>query len=433
VRGVRFASDDPKTWLGVPSGGRAEPVDALRSQARAGSLAASTNTEARRMHRPSRLRELTTVALLTTSVSVAAATAHAEDKLLNEILEFNGAVLFLDSHVPGLVIGGVRNGETAVFGFGRAADGSDKAPDGATVMRIGSITKAFTGQVLAGLVDRGSVKLADRLQDRLGWAVRVPERDGRPIRLIDLATHTSGLPREVERQSGPPDDPFRTVTQEAYIKGLASDPLLFAPGTGALYSNFGFDLLAAALGHAAGKPYDALVKEIVLDPAGMTDTVFALRQGDAPRLMQGHGFDGKPLPDVRAPPVMAGASSLYSTPNDMLRWLRWHLDRFAPQGSELRLLDHAAYVPRDGLSPVAGLDESGHMDALGLGWVIMRPAGSRPLILQKAGGLQGIFSYVAFAPTRGVGIFVAINQFNFAAAMAMAHAANDLIGQLAPR
>ena len=362
-----------------------------------------------------------------------AATARAEDKLLNEIVGFNGAMLFMDARVPGMVIGAVRNGETAVFGFGETAPGSGKEPDGDTLMRIGSITKAFTGQVLASLVAQGKVKFTDRLQDRLGWSVKVPEKDGRPIRLIELATHTSGLPREVERPPGPPEDPFRTLTQDAYIKGLQSDPLLFAPGTGGLYSNFAFDLLAAALANAAGKPYHQLIKETVLDSAGLKDTVLTLRPGDASRLMRGHNFDGRPMLHISATPVMAGASSLYSTPNDILRWLAWHLDRFSPQGAEVRLLDHAAYVPRDGLKPVAGFDESGHMDAMGLGWVVMEAKGTRPLILQKAGGLQGMFTYAAFAPTRGVGVFVAINQFNLGAFNAMAGTANGLIEQLAPR
>lgn len=358
---------------------------------------------------------------------------RAEDKLLNEVVGFAGTLLYLDARVPGLLLGAVRDGQTALFGFGETSDGSGKEPDGNTMLRIGSVTKAFTGQVLAGLVSQGTVKLTDRLQDRLGWPVKVPERDGRPIRLIELATHTSGLPREVERAPGPPDDPFRTLTQEAYIKGLQSDPLLFTPGSGGLYSNFAFDLLAAALASSAGKPYDQLLKEIVLDPAGMKDTVLTLRDGDAARVMQGHFFDGKALPDVRATSVMAGASSLYSTANDILRWLAWHLDRFSPQGTEIRLLDHAAYVPRDGLKPVSGFDEAGHMDAMGLGWIVMAPKGSRPLILQKAGALQGIFTYSAFAPTRGVGVFAAINQFNVGAFTAMAGMANSLIEQLAPR
>lgn len=97
------------------------------------------------------------------------------------------------------------------------------------------------------------------------------------------------------------------------------------------------------------------------------------------------------------------------------------------------MIDHAAYVWRDGLDVVYGLDESGEMDAMALGWVVMAPEGNRPLILQKAGGLQGMFLYHAFAPTRDVGVFVAINEFDFGASATIAEFANDLITQLAPR
>ena len=364
---------------------------------------------------------------------LASGPARSEDRLLDEAVEFTGAILFLQTGVPGLVIGVTRNGETAVAGFGETAKGSGKEPDGDTLMRIGSVTKAFTGQVLASLVADGTVGLTDPLQGHLDWNVTVPVRDGHVIRLIDLATHTSGLPREVERAPGPPDDPFSTLTAETYAKALAADPLLFTPGTGGLYSNFAFDVLSAALAGAAGKPYAELVDERVLAPLGLKDTVLVLRDGDRGRLMQGHNFDGSPLPDVPATPIMAGASSLYSTTNDILRWLDWHIDRFSANGAEVRLLDHAAYVQRDALDPVFGFDESGRMDAMGLGWIVMMPEGDRPLILQKAGGLQGMFVYSAFAPTRGIGAFVAINQFNFGAAMEMADVVNDLIATLAPR
>jgi D-alanyl-D-alanine-carboxypeptidase/D-alanyl-D-alanine-endopeptidase len=117
----------------------------------------------------------------------------------------------------------------------------------------------------------------------------------------------------------------------------------------------------------------------------------------------------------------------------MLRWLSWHMDRFATTDSEMRLLDHAIYVDRDGMNPVFGLDEAGEADAMGLGWVVMRPEGNRPLILQKTGGLQGQFSYLAFAPTRGVGVFVSMNEFSVGGFDMMAKAANELITELAPR
>jgi D-alanyl-D-alanine-carboxypeptidase/D-alanyl-D-alanine-endopeptidase len=79
------------------------------------------------------------------------------------------------------------------------------------------------------------------------------------------------------------------------------------------------------------------------------------------------------------------------------------------------------------------MDECGRMDAMTLGWVIMAPDGDRPLILQKSGGLQGVFSYAAFAPTRNIAACAAINAFDVPAVLAMAKAVNDLIAELAPR
>ena len=70
---------------------------------------------------------------------------------------------------------------------------------------------------------------------------------------------------------------------------------------------------------------------------------------------------------------------------------------------------------------------------MGLGWVVMMPESDRPLILQKAGGFQGVFVYTAFAPTRGIGVFVAISEYDFSTAMSMATTVNELIAQLAPR
>jgi D-alanyl-D-alanine-carboxypeptidase/D-alanyl-D-alanine-endopeptidase len=327
----------------------------------------------------------------------------------------------------------VRNGETAVAGFGKISAQDSRAPDGKTLMRIGSITKVFTGAVLASLASDRIVSFTDPLQKRLNWGVKIPSKDGKDIRLIDLVTHTSGLPREADRPPSPPTDPFGTITKDAFIKNLQADPLLFPPGTGALYSNFAFDLLAQALAEAAGKPYEEVLRERVLARAGMSATVFTPGVEQRRNLMQGHNFDGTPMPEAPTPPIIVGSGGLYTTADDMLRWLGWHLDRFAATDAELRLLDHAAYVYRDGLNPVFGLDESGRMDAMGLGWIVMMPEGGRPQILQKAGGLQGVFSYTAFAPARRIGVFMAINQFNLDAGLKMAATANALIATLAPR
>jgi D-alanyl-D-alanine-carboxypeptidase/D-alanyl-D-alanine-endopeptidase len=364
---------------------------------------------------------------------VSAMTAAANDSLLAESVDFAGQALYLETGVPALVIGAIRGKETAVSGFGERADGTGQAPNGDTVMRIGSITKVFTGQVLASLTADGTVALSEPLTKYVPAFASHQGGKEQPIRLIDLATQSAGTPRELPREPGPENDPFATVTLGGYANWLKTEPLLFTPGSAVLYSNFGFDLLAAALAKAGDKPYPEILADRITRPLGLSDTTFAPSKDQKARLMQGHDFDGAPLPDVPTGSVIVGAGGLYSTPSDLLRWLQWHLDRSSPKDAEVRLLDHAAYLPRDGLNTVFGMDESGHMDAMSLGWVVMNPKGDRPLLLQKAGGLQGIFAYIAFAPTRGVGALVAINKFDFSAAMTMAEAVNDLIAGLAPR
>ena len=144
----------------------------------------------------------------------------------------------------------------------------------------------------------GTIGVADPLADHLGEGWTVPERDGRTLRLIDLVTQASGLPREVPNQTGgSPDDPFAGNTVELSKAELGkADPYLFAPGTGVFYSNWGFDLLGLALAEAGGKPYADLLSERVLAPRGLTDTKLNLAEGDAARTMQGHFFDGTPMP-----------------------------------------------------------------------------------------------------------------------------------------
>ncbi|MGD8354955.1 MAG: D-alanyl-D-alanine-carboxypeptidase/endopeptidase AmpH [Methyloceanibacter sp.] len=367
-----------------------------------------------------------------TLATVASSPSALADPLLEETVEFTGTVLFIQSKVPGLVIGAVRNGETAIYGFGERVDGGEK-PDGDTVLRIGSITKAFTGQVLADLAADGKVSLTQTLGSLAPEFGKGKDPNTSRIRLIDIATHSAGLPREVPHEPGPEGDPFSPITRDAFSNWLGANELLFPPGTGVLYSNFAFDLLAIGLAEAGKTPYPQLLKKRITGPLGLRDTVFELSDDQRDRLMEGHGFDGKALRNVPTGDVIVGSGGLYSTPKDLLRWMQWHLDRFDEKDAEVRMLGHAAYLVRDNLNPVSGMDESGRMDAMALGWVVMMPDGDRPLILQKAGGLQGTFSYIAFAPNRGVAAFVAINEFDFAAAMNMAEVVNEMIASLAPR
>ncbi len=382
-------------------------------------------------------RLVATLAILAVA-SLAPASARAEDPLLTEAVNFAGAIAFLGGGAPALVIAAIKDGETAVAGFGETFKGSGQAPDGDTFMRIASISKAFCGDVLGSLAAGNALALTDPLQDHLPPAYVVPQKDGHTLRLIDLVTQASGLPREVPNQANPTpenpyDDPFGGNTPEVQIAGLQGDPYLFPPGTGALYSNWGYDLLGAALAHTTGKPYADLLTERVLTPRGMTDTKFNLAPGDEARAMHGHGFDGAPMPWVPSPATIECAGGLYTTANDMLKWMAWHLDRDDAANAQWRTMNHAAWLWRDGLVPVGGLDDAGAMTAMSLGWVVVAPVGNAPLMLNKTGGLQGEFSYVVIAPTRGVGVFVSMNEFSVGGFPLMVQTANNLIAELTPR
>ncbi len=354
--------------------------------------------------------------------------AHA-DALLDEAVAFNGTILHLQSDAPGLILGAVRGGETSIMGFGETQLGNGITPDADTILRIGSITKVFAGEMLAHAVARGEVGFTDPvggyLHGRLGEAVAKHP----PIRLIDLVTHSAGLPREVPRAESPPEDPFATITHDAFAKWLETEQLQFEPGSSIAYSNFGFDLLSAALSDAGGMPYADLLDERITRPLDMTDTGFDLIEATADRLMTGHAPDGSPLPDVPSGSVITGSGGLRSTASDLLRWMQWHLDHGGPD-KEVRFLDHAVYVQRDGMKTVLAMDESGRMDAMGLGWVAMASGAERPFVLQKAGALQGQMSYIAFAPEHGTAVFVSMNQFDFASAYAMTELANGLLANL---
>lgn len=182
------------------------------------------------------------------------------DPLLDEVVEFTGAVLFLEHKVPALVIGAVRDGETAIYGFGETSDGSEKAPGADTLFRIGSLTKAFTGDLLAHLAAGNVVSLTDPLAKYAPDLAPSSNEEAQAIRLIDLATQSAGTPREVPHEPGPKNDPFAPITRDAFAAWLTKEKLLFPPSSGVFYSNFGFDLLAIALSEAAETPYPDLLK-----------------------------------------------------------------------------------------------------------------------------------------------------------------------------
>jgi serine-type D-Ala-D-Ala carboxypeptidase/endopeptidase len=345
-----------------------------------------------------------------------------------------GEMLLHQSGAPGLVVGGVQGERSLVLGFGetRLGSGRKAVPSGGSVVRIGSISKVLTCQVLASMVVDGIVRLTDPLAKYAPASVKVPELAGRAITLLDLATYTAGLPRDLPDSIDPrlARDLSDGTKIEDYWRWLSDSTLAFPPSSSALYSNFGYVLLGEALAKAAGKPYRILLKERVLDPLGMVDTSTELHQAQIERMMIGIDPSGNEVPMRTMPATMDPAGNVYSTAHDMIRWMRWQLAiDDPPKGADIRVIEQAAYRWRGGLKFALGVGGN-WMDALGLGWTISLPSRDHPLMLIKTGSMPGFMSYVALAPTHGVGIFVAFNRYQLGALDGVVESVSQIIRNL---
>ena len=364
------------------------------------------------------------LALLTHGAAIAA-DPPTPDPVLTEAVEFPGYVMFGESGAPGMVLVVVRGTAGLVLGYGETERGNGRQPDGRSLFRLNSVSKVFATEVLASLAAEGGIRLTDKLERHAG-GIPVQQVGPRPITLLDLATYSAGMPREIG--DAPPDRAPRTwPTRSERWDWLSGNPLRWAPGTVAAYSNVSFDLLADAMESASGQPYAALLRDRVVAPAGMTDTIVAPSEEQCTRLMIGTGLGGAgPCVDTTA---TAGSGGLYSTGNDMLRWLQHNMRD--PEGT--LALSHAIYRQRQAMPIATGFDEGAPMSGLGMGWVISDAAGTRPLLVAKSGAGVGFMSYVAFAPGRDVGVFVVINRLDFAPFAGLVAGANALLASLATR
>ena len=362
---------------------------------------------------------------LVLALATVTASRAADDPVLAEATNLTGGIMFLNSGAPGMVLVVVRGDRTLVRGYGETEKGNKHEPDGASLLRINSITKVFTTEVLVALAAEGKLALTDPLQ-RFAGDAKVPEFGTHPITLLDLATHSAALPREM---GAVPEgaNPRAWPTRDDRWKWLPDYKLPWAPGTIAAYSNPGFDFLADAIETAGGQPYPDLLRTRVTAPLGMTDTGFAPTQEQCARLMIGTGLGGvATCVDTHA---TDGSGGLYSTGNDMARWLRHNL----ADANGVLALSHAVYRPRQSIPVAIGFDEAGPMAGLGLGWVAMAAQGIQPMLLVKSGGGAGFMSYVAFAPGRAVGVFVAVNRVDFPMFVGLTDTANKLIASLVTR
>lgn len=295
---------------------------------------------------------------------------------------------------------GIVIGLLEADGTRRVVTVGDAPYDGRTLFEIGSITKVFTGILLAEMAARGEVRLDQPVVELLPADVTVPSRSGRQIRLVDLSTHSSGLPRMPDNFTpGDPGNPYADYTPARLYDFLRRHELRRDIGAAAEYSNVGVGLLGHALARRAGTTYEALVTTRILEPLGLTSTRITLSADDTARLAPGHDARGRRVPNWDLADAFAGAGALRSSTDDMLTFLAANL-RPPPEGSTLGRAIRSAQT-----SHFTGPDGRGG----GLGWGLSRLKGERN-ILTHAGGTGGYLTFVAVDPGRRLGVVVLSNQ-----------------------
>ncbi len=283
-----------------------------------------------------------------------------------------------------------------VITYGSLEKGDSRPIGGDTVFEIGSVTKVFTSLLLADMVRRGEVALTDPVAKYLPADVKVPERNGRTITLLDLATHTSGLGRlPTNFMPRDPANPYADYSAAQLYQFLSTYTLPRDIGSKYEYSNLGGGLLGHVLARRAGMEYEALVRSRITGPLAMTSTSITLSADQQRRLAVGHNDRLASVPNWDLP-TLAGAGALRSTANDMLTFVAANLGA-AP--SPLMSAMSAMLTDRRPTG-MPGVD-------VALAWHIFTRNGDE--IIWHNGGTGGYRSFIGFSPRTKVGVVVLSN------------------------
>jgi D-alanyl-D-alanine carboxypeptidase len=223
--------------------------------------------------------------------------------------------------LPGLVVG-IVNDQQLVWtaGFGFADVETERRPDEHTLFCIGSITKTFTGTAIMQLCEAGQLHLDDPLMRYLPEFAAVRNRFGsvEEITLRQLLTHQAGLVSEA------PLSYWETLTFPSLEQILATLPqveVVIEPDSTFKYSNLAYVLLGEVVARLSQRSYTDYVQTEILEPLGMTSTVFTLTDVLRPRTATGynpHPYEDAPTP-AEQPHLngLVAVGQLFSSSHDL--------------------------------------------------------------------------------------------------------------------
>jgi CubicO group peptidase (beta-lactamase class C family) len=296
----------------------------------------------------------------------------------------------------GMVVGVVDSKGRRIISYGSPAKDGAKALDGQTVFEIGSVTKVFTSLLLTDMVQRGEVALADPVAKYLPDGVKVPQKNGKAITLLDLSNQVSGLPR-LPGNLAPKDlaNPYADYSVEQLYQFLSTYELPREIGSQYEYSNLGVGLLGQALARRAGVSFEELVRNRIGAPLAMKSTGIRLTKGMERRFAVGHDETLAPVANWDLP-ALAGAGALRSNADDLLSFLAAHL------GLAKTKLGPAmtAMLTQRKPTGMTGLE-------IAIGWHVSTREGTE--VFWHNGGTGGFRSFIGFNATTRVGVVVLSN------------------------
>jgi CubicO group peptidase (beta-lactamase class C family) len=306
-------------------------------------------------------------------------------------------------HVPGVAIG-IANGDTQhTAGFGVTSIEHPLAVDADTLFQIGSTTKTVTGTAAMRLVEQGKLDLDTPIRTYLPDLRLADEHVAAGVTMRHLFNHTGGWAGDYFDDLGNGDDALARI-----VARLADLPQLTPLGALWSYNNAGFYLAGRVLEVVTGRPYEAVVQELVLDPLGMNMSFFFAADAISHRVAIGHDnhFDqGQPPVTVARPWALArsahAAGGICSTVRDQLRYARFHMgDGTAADGARLLTPESIAEMqtPR-----VPAADDQ----FFGVTWFINQIEGTR--IVRHGGATNGQLSAFVMVPARRFAITVLTN------------------------
>ena len=296
-----------------------------------------------------------------------------------------------------IVYPGPNGYEIKEFSHGHVAGPQSPPPRNNSIFLLASVSKVFCTTLLAKFVEEGRCRLDDLAQQYVPSWVHVPSFEGKQITLEHLATHTSGLPSEAP---GSGKKAYHYTKQDFY-RALSHIHLHYAPGTKDVYSNMGIGFLGLILGNIAGRPYEEILVENILNPLNMPDTRYTYSLTPAQKERMVHFFiNGKRVKTncCKAMPAIGAGGGLTSTMHDMTQFLLYNMGLLNTELNSLLPILQKHYFR---MHPRAFQCLAWYHNPL-------YPKG-KLMKFSKNGGMPGVSTYIAFVKESKTGVIVLAN------------------------